>query len=89
MGNPSILESAVQDESCVPKLQQARDQRPRLPRGRTSKTVPSKTKTKTKTKANREGQPRGSPMTKLIDDVRSDSYGYLVVAVLLASTFLF
>jgi hypothetical protein len=85
MGNPSILESAVQDESCVPKLQQARDQRPRLPRGRTSKTVPSKTKTK----ANREGQPRGSPMTKLIDDVRSDSYGYLVVAVLLASTFLF
>jgi len=28
-------------------------------------------------------------MTKLIDDVRSDSYGYLVVAVLLASTFLF
>jgi len=85
MSNPSILESAVQDESCVPKLQQARDQRPRLPRGRTSKTVPSKTKTK----ANREGQPRGSPMTKLIDDVRSDSYGYLVVAVLLASTFLF
>jgi len=85
MGNPSILESAVQDESCVPKLQQARDQRPRLPRGRTSKTVPSKTNTK----ANREGQPRGSPMTKLIDDVRSDSYGYLVVAVLLASTFLF
>jgi len=85
MGNPSILESAVQDESCVPKLQQARDQRPRLPRGRTSKTVLSKTKTK----ANREGQPRGSPMTKLIDDVRSDSYGYLVVAVLLASTFLF
>jgi hypothetical protein len=85
MGNPSILESAVQDESCVPKLQQARDQRPRLPRGRTSKTVPSKTKTK----ANREGHPRGSPMTKLIDDVRSDSYGYLVVAVLLASTFLF
>jgi hypothetical protein len=85
MSNPSILESAVQDESCVPNLQQARDQRPRLPRGRTSKTVPSKTKTK----ANREGQSRGSPMTKLIDDVRSDSYGYLVVAVLLASTFLF
>jgi hypothetical protein len=80
MSNPSILESAVQDESCVPNLQQARDQRPRLPRGRTSKT---------NTKANREGQSRGSPMTKLIDDVRSDSYGYLVVAVLLASTFLF
>ena len=28
-------------------------------------------------------------MSKLIDDVRTDRYGYLVVAVLLASTFLF
>ena len=62
---------------------------PPIGKGPTASVPPGQNELDSSKQDQHQGQSRGSPMTKLIDDVRSDSYGYLVVAVLLASTFLF